>query len=68
MMEFKTREEIERISVELNYLEAVIDMAWLWAVKAEEKTMSKVLSGVSNKLEWLAEDLEKLTAEQEATA
>lgn len=68
MMEFKTREEIERISVELNYLEAVIDMAWLWATKAEEKTISRVLSGVSNKLEWLAEDLEKLTAEQEATA
>lgn len=67
-MEFKTRVELERISVELNYLEAVIDMAWLWAMKSEEKTMSKVLSSVSAKLEWLAEDLDKMTAEQEETA
>lgn len=67
-MEFKTREALEKISVELDYLEAVIDMAWLWAVKSEEKTMSKVLSAASTKLEWLAEELNQMTAEQEVTA
>lgn len=68
MMEFETRQELERISMELNYLEAVISMAWLWASQSGERVMENVLASVSTKLEWLAEDLDELTAEQGATA
>lgn len=67
-MEFETRQELERISMELNYLEAVISMAWLWASQSGERVMENVLASVSTKLEWLAEDLDELTAEQGATA
>lgn len=67
-MEFKVRDRIEKLSVELDYLSSVTIMAWMWANQSQEKTMARVLSSVSDKMEEISEELSHLAEEQEATA